>query len=350
MHIQRIKSIIHSLKDIIDTEINLLDENGYIFHSTDTNKIGNYDNQIISFELNDGFLIEKQEYIYCSYNSYEEDKCILSIKGINEDTQKFAKMIGIFLGTDIKNISRNDFIKSILLNTISDDSIKNVCEKHHIVTQGQVQIIVIEATENLMGTVEEILSALLSDEIIRIKSKYFAVIKRITDKNNDFPTFLSETISSELLYEVKIGIGVIVDDVYDWHFSYKTAENFIEIGKVFLPSHKTYSFKSLTIPLMISKIQANDLEEIMKQFDCNIKSLFSNNELLNTAFIFFKNNLNISDTARDLFVHRNTLIYRLSKIQDITGYDLRIFEDAILFNVMINGHLCLTNENKSIIK
>ncbi|SNT08781.1 transcriptional regulator, CdaR family [Anaerovirgula multivorans] len=344
MHIQRIKVIIQGLKSIIDTEINLLDESGYIFYSTDSSRVGNYDHGVQSFDLVNKFLIEQENYIYCYCQTYGKTRYVLSIKGINHDTRRVAKIIEIFLDTDVQNISREDFIRSLLLNTLENNVLEDLCGKYHIIPKGHVQVIIIEVIESLMEKIEEIVMALLPNEIfVKINNKYFAIVKEANEETDDFPTLLSDTILSELLYEVKIGVGAVVNDIKDWHFSYQTAESFILIGKIFSPNKKIYTLKSLSIPLVISRLQLNDLEELMKQFNCNIEDVFSNNELMTTAFVFFKNNLNISDAARHLFIHRNTLIYRLNKIYDITGYDLRLFEDATLFNVIINGYLYLRN-------
>lgn len=340
MQTQRMIAIINGLKDITDIELSLLDKAGYIFYSTDNNKIGHYDSQMPSFDLRESFLTEGKEYIYyCISNN--EDRYVLAIRGIGEESKRIAKIVDVFLGASIESTSRNNFIKGVLLNTISEDSIEALCQRYLISPQGQLQVIVVEATEELMGALGEVLSALLSDEYLRIKSKSFAIIKKYDKANPEFASFLYDMISSELLFEVKIGVGAIVDDIRDWHFSYRTAEALIEIGKTFLPVHKAYCFRSLAIPWMLSKVPAMDLSMTRRLFDCDINSLFLNNELIATANVFFKNNLNISDTAKNLYIHRNTLIYRLNRIHEMTGYDLRNFEDAMLFNLMLNVSLSL---------
>ncbi len=343
MSIQKMRAIFHGLKDIIDTEFNLIDEAGYIIHSTDSNRIGSYDNRISALDLSNSLIFELEGYIYC-YSSYQGDRCIISIKGIDGDTRRLAKIVEVFIGANDVSFSRNEFLKGILLDTVSHTSIETLCLKHDLNPKGRIQVLVIEATEELMGALKEILSALLFDEIVQIKSNAFAVINRNTEKDMAQPTYLSDTLASELLYEVKIGIGAAVDNVQEWHFSYRTAEALLELGRGFLPGQNTYSFKGLAIPLLVSGLPSKELAYVMKHFDCNIDKLIVNNELLATAQVFFKNNLNITDTSRSLYLHRNTLIYRLNKIHELTGFDLRIFDDAVLFNIMINGFHALRDK------
>lgn len=350
MHIQKIKDIILGLKNILNTEMNLLDESGYILYSTDMIRVGDYDYNVQSFHLVNGLMIERDNYIYFGFIANNQTKYLLSIKGITKETKKFAKIIEIFFDKEEEKDSKEDFLRSLLLTPSENMQINDLCEKYHVYSNGPVQIIVIEIIEGLLDKIEEIVTALVPNRIlVKINDKYFAVVKEMqgaVEETDNFPALLYDTILSELLYEVKIGVGTIVNDIKDWHLSYKTAESLVVIGKTFLPNKKIYNLKSLTIPLIISKLQFRDLEEFMKQFNCNVEEIFLNNELMTTIFVFFRNNLNISDTAKDLFIHRNTLIYRLNKIYDITGYDLRVFEDAILFNVILNGSLYLRNNDR----
>lgn len=340
MGIQKMKTILHGLKDIIDTEFNLIDDSGYILHSTDFNRLGSYDRHVSALDFSSSFIIELEGYIYC-YSHHQEERCIISIKGIDGDNRRLARIIDVFIGAKDMGFSRNEFLKGILLNTISDPSLETLCLKHDIHPKGSVRLLAVEATEELMGNLLEILTALLGDPIVQIKSNTYAVINRNDHKDIAHPTYLSDVLASELLYKVKIGIGASVENVKDWHFSLRTAETLIELGKVFLPGQNTYTFKDLAIPMLTSGLPPQELSYLMKHFNCSIDKIISNNELLVTARGFFKNNLNITDTSRSLYLHRNTLIYRLNKIQEITGFDLRNFNDALLFNIMINGHQSL---------
>ena len=132
-----------------------------------------------------------------------------------------------------------------------------------------------------------------------------------------------------------IGIGTIVVGIKDLARSFKEAQVAMEVGKVFDTEKTIVSYDNLGIARLIYQLPTTlcdmFLKEVFKRG--SIESL--DHETLFTIQRFFENNLNVSETSRKLFVHRNTLVYRLEKIKKITGLDLREFEDAIVFKVAL---------------
>jgi len=146
---------------------------------------------------------------------------------------------------------------------------------------------------------------------------------------------IEDTLASELNLKVVIGIGTIVNHIRDLARAYKEAQVAIDVGKVFDTEKAIINYENLGIGRLIYQLPTTLCEMFLQEvFKKNpISSLDS--ETLFTINKFFENNLNVSETARKLFVHRNTLVYRLEKIKKLTGLDLREFDDAITFKVAL---------------
>jgi carbohydrate diacid regulator len=146
---------------------------------------------------------------------------------------------------------------------------------------------------------------------------------------------ISDTLSSEFFTKVNVGIGTPVVGVKDLARSFKEAQTALEVGKVFDTDKNIVSYDNLGIARLIYHLPTTLCETFLKEvFKKNsIESL--DHETLFTIQKFFENSLNVSETSRKLFVHRNTLVYRLDKIKKLTGLDLREFDHAIIFKIAL---------------
>ena len=175
-----------------------------------------------------------------------------------------------------------------------------------------------------------------------------ALVKQVTETTNAKDLYkiakgIEETISTELKIKVVIGIGTVVNHVRDLARAYQEAQMAIEVGKVFETERSVINYENLGIGRLIYQLPTTLCEMFLQEvFKKNpIDSL--DQETLFTINKFFENNLNVSETARKLFVHRNTLVYRLEKIKKLTGLDLREFDDAITFKVALMVKKYLTS-------
>ena len=146
---------------------------------------------------------------------------------------------------------------------------------------------------------------------------------------------LASTLEAEFFTQVSIGIGTVVENIKDLARSYKEAQVALEVGKIFENERNVNSYENLGIGRLIYQLPTTlcemFLQEVFKKG--SLESL--DRETLSTIQRFFENNLNVSETSRKLFVHRNTLVYRLEKIRKLTGLDLREFDHAITFKVAL---------------
>ena len=148
-------------------------------------------------------------------------------------------------------------------------------------------------------------------------------------------TNIADTLCTEFYTKVAIGISTAVDNIKDLARAYKEAQIALDVGKVFENEKSVVSYENLGIGRLIYQLPTTlcemFLQEVFKKG--SLESL--DRETLMTIQCFFENNLNVSETSRKLFVHRNTLVYRLEKIRKLTGLDLREFEHAITFKVAL---------------
>lgn len=176
---------------------------------------------------------------------------------------------------------------------------------------------VISVNENDIVLVKQIQEGVSGRELIKIAQQ------------------IEETINSELRQKVVIGIGTVAEHLRNLARAYKEAQMAIEVGKVFDTERSVINYDNLGIGRLIYQLPITLCEMFLQEvFKKNpIDAL--DQETLFTINKFFENNLNVSETARKLFVHRNTLVYRLEKIKKLTGLDLREFDDAITFKVAL---------------
>ena len=178
------------------------------------------------------------------------------------------------------------------------------------------------------------------DFVININEHDIAIVKEVrnnieTKDLEKLARSISDSLSTELYTHVLVGIGTTIEGIKDLARSFKEAQIALEVGKVFDTEKTIVSYENLGIARLIYQLPSTlcdmFLREVFKRG--SIESL--DHETLFTIQRFFENNLNVSETSRKLFVHRNTLVYRLEKIKKLTGLDLREFDDAIVFKVAL---------------
>lgn len=341
MNMYKLKNILHKISSLMNKEINLIDESGYILESTDKERIGEYDYNVKS--INSKHSITKfGNYLYYYTGQFYNKNIIFSIKGTDNNTINLAKIIGVFLSEENMNLSKKDFIKDILFTDIEEKELKTLCDRFDLKYSTPYQILLIEINENIEKEMEELVDSIFPDEyLVKITNTTYSFLIHNIDKCEEYTNQIYNAISSELFYEPVIGIGTIVETISNIKESYSKAKLIVDIGKKLIPNKKIYYYSNLTIPILIKNMDQNELKRLNKDMNYRIHEIINDTELLATAEKFFECNLNISDTAKKLFIHRNTLIYRLNKILKITGYDLKNFEDAVNFKtvLLINNYL-----------
>ena len=294
--------VIHQMKDAVNGVIGVIDETGAVIACSDLSRIGEI-RQGIKEELSySSESITSGGFTYRAIGSATKTEYIVFAEGEGKEADRTAMLISIAL-SNIKNLydekyDKTSFIKNIILDNILPSDIINVGE-HDIVLVKEVKPGV---------------------DIREIEKQ----AKNICD-----------TIYSEFFAKVAIGIGTPVDNIKDLARSYKEAQVALEVGKVFDTDKNVNSYENLGIGRLIYQLPTTLCEMFLHEVFKDDSIDFLDRETLMTIQCFFDNNLNVSETSRKLFVHRNTLVYRLEKIKKLTGLDLREFDNAITFKVAL---------------
>ena len=178
------------------------------------------------------------------------------------------------------------------------------------------------------------------DFITAVDEKNIIIVKEIKDKDTyedleKTAQVIVDMLNTEAMARVRVAFGTIIKDIKEVSRSYKEAKMALDVGKIFYSDKKVMAYSNLGIGRLIYQLPLPLCKMFIKEiFDDNTPDNFDE-ETLTTINKFFENNLNVSETSRQLYIHRNTLVYRLDKLQKSTGLDLRVFEDAITFKIAL---------------
>ena len=342
------QGIIHQMKDTIDRVIGVVDESSVIIACSELGKIGEVNEKITGEYFSTQDLFQVDDYTFKGFGSRPKAEYAVFVSGTDSEAQKFAKLLAISLNS-IKQYydekyDRGNFIKNVILDNILPGDIYLKSHELHFDSDVSRVCMLIKITEKNDISAYEVLQNLFPDKnkdfIININETDISLVKEIKpnigDKDiNKLANSIVDTLSSEFYTHCTVGIGTVVNNIKDLARSFKEAQVALEVGKVFDTEKSIVNYNNLGIARLIYQLPTTLCEMFLKEVfkRGSIDSL--DHETLFTIQRFFENNLNVSETSRKLFVHRNTLVYRLEKIKKITGLDLREFEDAIVFKVAL---------------
>ena len=240
--------------------------------------------------------------------------------------------------------NKASFIKNIISDNILLGDIYVRAKELHIISEMPRGVFLIRQVGTPDMAAIDVLQNLFPDRqadfVLSVSESDIALIKQLPEGADSremlrIATQVEETLDKELGIKSVIGIGTIVNHIRDLARAYKETQVAIEVGKVFDTEKSIINYENLGIGRLIYQLPTTLCEMFLKEVfkRGSIESL--DQETLFTIQKFFENNLNVSETARKLFVHRNTLVYRLEKIKKLTGLDLREFDDAITFKVAL---------------
>ena len=249
-----------------------------------------------------------------------------------------------------ERMDKNRFIQNLLLDNLLLVDIYNQAKKMKIPAELKRVVFVIEPKNEGDVLVQETLKGLYAtgtkDFVTAIDEKHIILVKSLqsTDSYPQVEQIAKElvtTLNMEAMVSVRAAYGTIVEELKDVSRSYKEADMALEVGRVFYTEKKILAYNELGIGRLIHQLPASLCEMFLNEVFEDGKADIFEEEELTTVYTFFDNNLNISETARRLYVHRNTLVYRLEKIQKKTGLDVRVFDDALSFKIamMVADHM-----------
>ncbi|MFA9379295.1 MAG: PucR family transcriptional regulator [Lachnotalea sp.] len=342
---QILQNSVNELKAITRVDLCLLDIDGMIIASTSEE----YDiNPVVvnTFAISPADSQEIQGLHYFKVFDDRQLEYILVAKGASDDVY----MIGKVAVCQVQNLiiaykerfDKNNFVQNLILDNLLLVDIYNRAKKLHIDIEARRVVFMIETKNekdnNALETVKNIFSAKAKDFITAVDERNIILVKELEvgegyDDLEQTANVLVDMLNSEAMTQVRVSYGTIIGEIKEVSKSYKEAKMALDVGKIFYSSKNIIAYNTLGIGRLIYQLPIPLCEMFMKEvFGDHMPDSFDE-ETVTTINKFFDNNLNVSETSRQLYVHRNTLVYRLEKLQKSTGLDIRVFDDALTFKI-----------------
>ena len=342
------QSVVEKLGEASQKIIGVVDAEGTVISCNDSSLAGErFTEAAVALNANPDRLIESG------------GKCFMTLKGWNptfgfsvfvcgegEEVAPLCRMARVSLSFTKsyyeEKHDRGTFVKNIITDNILPGDIYIRAKELHFPTELPRAVFLIRQRGRADVAVVEMLQSLYADNqqdfVISVNETDIAVVRQVpqgTAGEELSNMAMEDKLKTELFARTTIGIGTVAEHLRELADSYKEAQVAIEVGKVFDTEKTVINYESLGIGRLIYQLPTTLCEIFLSEvFKKNsIDSL--DQETLFTINMFFENSLNVSETSRKLFVHRNTLVYRLEKIKKLTGLDLREFDDAIIFKVAL---------------
>lgn len=273
---------------------------------------------------------------------------ILVAQGANDDVY----MVGKIAVSTIQNLivaykerfDRNNFFQNLLLDNLLLVDIYNRAQKLHIEVECPRIVYLIETKLEKDNSAMEMLKSLFSsqngDYITAVDEKNIILIKALEHVDDHeaiekTAEMIVDMMNSEAMLNVRVAYGTVVGELREVSKSYKEATMALDVGKIFYAEKNVIAYNKLGIGRLIYQLPVNLCKIFIEEiFDDNVP-YDMDEETLTTIGKFFENNLNVSETSRQLFIHRNTLVYRIEKLQKSTGLDIRVFDDALTLKIAL---------------
>ncbi len=344
---QVLQSTLEGLKAISRVDLCVLDTEGILLATT-FSEADKFRDSVLAFVNSPA---DSQVLAGCQFfKVFDEHQLeyILLANGSSEDVYMIGKMsafqIQNLLVAYKERFDKDNFIKNLLLDNLLLVDIYNRAKKLHIDTDVRRVVFILETNHEKDSSSLEHLRALFGtktgDFITAVDEKSIIIVKELAPTDG-YPEmektakFILDAFSEEKRQNALIAYGTIVGEIKEVSRSYKEARMALDVGKIFFSDRKVIAYSSLGIGRLIYQLPI----PLCKMF---IREIFEgkspddfDEETLTTINKFFENSLNVSETSRQLYIHRNTLVYRLDKLQKATGLDLRVFEDAITFKIAL---------------
>ena len=316
----KIQAALDEIKEISKIDLALYTDKGKQVAATFETE-GDMEYAVNSFA---GSMAESQMLSGCHFFKVYVDgelEYVLLTKSSAEDAYMVGRLavcqIRTLVSAYMEQFDRNNFMQNILLGNMLVVDMYNKAQKLHI-EQAERVVFVIELEGKKDATAIELVKNLVS-----------------------LASMIVDNMHAEAMVRVRVGYGNRVNNLQDIAKSYQEAKMALEVGKIFYAEKETIAYRYLGIGRLIYQLPMSLCEMFIHEvFGDEIPDVF-NEETTTTIQKFFENNLNISETARQLYVHRNTLVYRLERLEKVIGLDIRKFDDAMTFKIamMVISHM-----------
>ena len=352
---QVIQNSIDDLKNITKVDLGVFDLEGQTIAAT-------FDLEGLTTELIHNFAVSPADSQVIGdrhlLKIYDEDELqyILVAKGSSDDVYMIGRiavsqMQGLIIAYK-ERFDRNNFFQNLLLDNLLLVDIYNRAKKLHVEVVQPRAVFLIETRQEKDSTVTELLKGMFTsqagDYITAVDETSVILIKALdrepgiqTDREKEMQYLdqiahtIVDMMNSEAMLNVNVAYGTVVEELKDVSKSYKEAKMALDVGKIFYAEQNVSAYNKLGIGRLIYQLPVNLCKIFIEEIFGDNLPLDLDEETLTTINKFFENNLNVSETSRQLFVHRNTLVYRIEKLQKSSGLDIRVFDDALTFKIAL---------------
>ena len=359
---QILQSTIEGIKNISRVELCVTDIEGKVLVTTFP-EVEISQNDIVTFAQSQADSQTMKNYQFFKVYDEHQLEYILVVKGGNDDIHLIGKMVTFqiqgLLTAYKERFDKDNFIKNLLLDNLLLVDIYNRAKKLHIDTDVKRVVYIIETHNekdvNALETVRSLFASKTKDFITAVDEKNIILVKEVRQGESyveldKTANMILDMLNTEAMTKVRVAYGTVINDIKEVSRSYKEAKMALDVGKIFYADKNVFGYNQLGIGRLIYQLPVPICEmfidEIFKE-----ETLDSiDEETLITIRTFFENNLNLSETSRQLYVHRNTLVYRLEKLEKSTGLDIRKFDDALTFKIamMVVSYMTYMNNSENL--
>ena len=344
---QILQNTIDGLKGITKIDLRVIDTEGNVLAETASDSV-DYGDSIRAFVDSPADSQVLQGYQFFKVYDESQLEYVVIARGDSEEVYTIGK-IAVF---QIQNLlvaykeryDKDNFIKNLLLDNLLLVDIFNRAKKLHIEMNVRRVVYIIETSKEkdngALETVRSMFAGGNKDFITAVDEKNIILVKELAQNETygdleKTAQVIVEMLNTEAMARVHVAYGTIIKEIKEVSRSYKEAKMALDVGKIFYNDRRVMAYSNLGIGRLIYQLPMPLCKMFIKEiFEDNTPDQFDD-ETLTTINKFFENNLNVSETSRQLYIHRNTLVYRLDKLQKSTGLDLRVFEDAITFRIAL---------------
>ncbi len=344
---QILQSTIDSLKGITRVDIAIADVDGKVLATTFSEEQDIME-MVTSFASSQADSQAAGGFQFFKIFDERQLEYVLVARGDSDDIYMVGKLAAFQIQTLLvaykEKFDKDNFVKNLLLDNLLLVDIYNRAKKLHIEVGVRRIVYIIETKNGADNGALEALKTLFAtrtkDFVTAVDEKNVIIVKELkASESYEEVEKVAETIldmlNTEAMIQAKISYGTIVHEIKEVSRSYKEAKMALEVGKIFYADKEIIAYSNLGIGRLIYQLPIPLCKMFIREIFTEVSPDEFDEETLTTINKFFENNLNVSETSRQLYIHRNTLVYRLDKLQKSTGLDLRVFDDAITFKIAL---------------
>lgn len=352
------QNIVTQMADVFPKKFGIADSHGLVLAYNGSEPNETIMEKLVAAVSNSDKLLFKDGFTIRSMSNKPYAEYLVYVEGTDETAKYCCNAVAV-AANNVRHYydekyDKTNFMQNIIFDNLISFDLHQKARELHVDCDIPRAVFYIKVTGVGESGIYEVVRNMYPDKehdfVISVDTNNIVLIKELKDnlKTSDLEQMaksILDTVNAEIQFPAVIGLSTVASTIDELNNSYKEAQTAIEVGKVFEEEKNILSYDNLGIGRLIYQLPIKlcelFLKEVFKKGD--ITSL--DDETILTINKFFENDLNVSETSRQLFVHRNTLVYRLEKIYKLTGLDLRKFDQAIVFKVAMMVHKYLVSSN-----